>query len=133
MDRQADMLSHGDLVAFLPTDDLDRARRFFSDVIALPLVEDTPFGCVFDNNGTALRVTPVAPFARPPHTVLGWTVADIAAEIRTLAARGVQFERYEGMPQDASGVWLAPDGDLVAWFKDPDGNTLSLTQPRHAG
>lgn len=122
------MLSNAELIAFLPTDDLDRARRFFSDVIGLPLVEDTPFACVFDANGTTLRVTPVAPFTRPPHTVLGWVVADIASEARALAGRGVHFERYEGMEQDASGVWTTPGGDHVAWFKDADGNTLSLTQ-----
>ena len=122
------MLSNAHLVAFLPTDDLDRARQFFTDVIGLSLVEDTPFASVFDANGTTLRVTPVAPFTRPPHTVLGWVVADIAAETRALAARGVHFERYEGMDQDASGVWTTPGGDRVAWFKDLDGNTLSLTQ-----
>ena len=122
------MLSTAHLVAFLPTHDLDRARRFFADVIGLSLVEDTPFASVFDANGTTLRVTPVAPFTRPAHTVLGWVVADIAAETRALAARGVHFERYEGMEQDASGVWTTPGGDRVAWFKDVDGNTLSLTQ-----
>src|SRR5260221_5048144 len=118
------MLSSADLIAFLPTDDLDRARRFFTEVIGLSLVEDSPFACVFEANGTPLRVTPVAPFTRPPHTVLGWLVSDIAAETRALADRGVRFQRYEGMEQDASGVWTAPDGDRVAWFKDADGNTL---------
>ena len=122
------VLSDSDVVAFVPTDDLDRARRFFRDVIGLAIVEDSPYGCVFDANGTALRVTPVTPFARPSHTVLGWLVADIGAVTRALADRGVRFERYDGMEHDAAGVWTTPGGDQVAWFKDPDGNTLSLTQ-----
>jgi catechol 2,3-dioxygenase-like lactoylglutathione lyase family enzyme len=122
------MLSRADLMAFLPSDDLDRARTFFTEVIGLPLVEHDPYACVFDANGTQLRVTLVEPFTRAPHTVLGWLVPDIAAATRALASRGLHFERYKGMGQDSSGVWTAPSGDLVAWFKDPDGNTLSLTQ-----
>jgi catechol 2,3-dioxygenase-like lactoylglutathione lyase family enzyme len=122
------MLSSAELMAFLPSDDLERARRFFTEVIGLPLVDDNPYACVFDANGTLLRVTLVEQFARPPHTVLGWLVPDIAAATSQLSSRGVQFERYGGMDQDESGVWTAPSGDRVAWFKDPDGNTLSLSQ-----
>ncbi|MEO8692699.1 MAG: VOC family protein [Acidimicrobiales bacterium] len=125
-------LSSAELMAFLPSDDLDRSRIFFRDVIGLALVEQDPYACVFDANGTRLRINLVAPFSRPPHTVLGWSVRDIAAATGDLSARGVHFERYDGMAQDDSGVWTAPSGDRVAWFKDPDGNTLSLTQ-RAAG
>jgi hypothetical protein len=62
------------------------------------------------------------------HTVLGWEVADIHAKTRELTSRGVRFERYDGLAQDESGIWTTPSGAKVAWFKDPDGNTLSLTQ-----
>lgn len=122
------MLTGAHLMAFLASDDLDRSRLFFSDVIGLALVEEDPYACVFDANGTRLRINLVAPFQRPPHTVLGWAVPDIAAATEALGARGVRFERFDGMAQDESGVWTAPSGDRVAWFKDPDGNTLSLTQ-----
>ncbi|MEO5838838.1 MAG: VOC family protein [Acidimicrobiales bacterium] len=122
------MLAGAGLMAFLPTDDLERAQRFFSEVIGLSLISHDPYGCIFDANGTQLRVNLVAPFDRPPHTVLGWLVPDIAAATGALSARGVHFERYEGMGQDSAGVWTAPSGDRVSWFKHPDGNTLSLTQ-----
>lgn len=119
----------GALVGFLPSNDLERARHFFVEVIGLTLVEHDEFACVFDANGTELRVTLVQPFARPPHTVLGWRVADIVATVRALAAGGVHFDRHEGLAQDEWGIWDAPSGYRVAWFKDPDGNTLSLSQP----
>jgi hypothetical protein len=66
--------------------------------------------------------------ARPGYTVLGWRVADIAATARGLAGRGVEFLRHDGMDQDENGAWTTPGGDKVAWFADPDGNVLSLTQ-----
>jgi predicted enzyme related to lactoylglutathione lyase len=83
---------------------------------------------VLDAHGTMLRVTAVHEVARAGYTVLGWRVADIAVATRELAARGVIFLRYEGMGQDEHGIWTAPGGAQVAWFADPDGNTLSLTQ-----
>jgi predicted enzyme related to lactoylglutathione lyase len=76
-----------------------------------------------------LRVTVVAALAPQPFTVLGWDVPDIAAAIRELSERGVVFERYDGMEQDAQGAWRAPGGARVAWFKDPDGNTLAIGPP----
>jgi catechol 2,3-dioxygenase-like lactoylglutathione lyase family enzyme len=122
-------LSGAALVGFLPTDDLERARRFFVEVVGLVLVEHDEFACIFDANGTELRVTLVQPFARPPHTVLGWRVTDIVATVNALTARGVRFERHQGLRQDERAIWDAPSGYRVAWFKDPDGNTLSLSQP----
>ena len=85
---------------------------------------------MFDANGTMLRVAAVAEVSRPGYTVLGWRVADITAAARDLATRGVAFIRYDGMDQDGDGVWTTPGGDKVAWFADPDGNILSLTQFR---
>ena len=122
------MLESSDLIAFAATRDLDRARAFYRDVLGLELLEQTPIACMLSAHGTTLRVTLVDDFAPPPYTVLGWVVPDIHASVRGLAARGVTVERFEGMSQDDDGVWTAPSGDRVAWFKDPDGNTLSLTE-----
>jgi catechol 2,3-dioxygenase-like lactoylglutathione lyase family enzyme len=122
------MLGSSELVAFAATADLRRAREFYEQVLGLTVTQDTDFACVFDARGTMLRVTAVEQVARPGYTVLGWRVADIEATARELAARGVRFTRYDGMGQDENGVWTTPGGDQVAWFADPDGNTLSLTQ-----
>ena len=123
------MLRDSDLVAFLPTTDLARARRWFTDTIGLTFVEENPYACLFDSNGTPLRVTLVGDTLTPmPFTVLGWHVGDIAAAVDGLLQRGVTFERFEGMDQDDRRIWTTPGGDKVAWFKDPDGNLLSLTE-----
>jgi hypothetical protein len=91
---------------------------------------DDAFAIVFDANGVMLRVQKVQEHTPPPYTVLGWDVADIHACVKELAGRGVSCERYEWLEQDESGVWASPSGASIAWFKDPDGNTLSLTQFR---
>ena len=122
------MLGAFDLVAFVHVTDVTRARAFYDGVLGLTLTEDTPFALVFDANGTTLRVTPVEGHKPLAGTVLGWAVDDIAATIGELTARGVEFTRYDGMEQDELGVWKAPSGAKVAWFKDPDGNLLSLTE-----
>ncbi len=122
------MLGSAALVAFAPTTDLDRARAFYGDTLGLELVTRDGFACQFDAHGTPLRVTLVDALTPAPGTVLGWLVPDIHATVRALADRGVTFARYDGMGQDDDGVWTAPSGDHVAWFHDPDGNTLSLTQ-----
>jgi catechol 2,3-dioxygenase-like lactoylglutathione lyase family enzyme len=122
------MLEAGGVVAFVATVDLERARGFYGEVLGLPVVQTTPHAVVLRDGGTTVRVTLVAEHVRVPYTVLGWEVADIAAEIGELAGRGVEFTRYPGMDQDELGVWTAPDGTGVAWFLDPDGNNLSLSQ-----
>jgi len=124
------MLNTADLVAFVATTDIAKARAFYADVLGLRLTEDTPFACVFDANGTSVRVTPVHELNVAPYTVLGWEVTDMAASIRDLVSRGVVFQNFDGMEQDELGIWTTPGGDQVAWFKDPDGNLLSLS--RHA-
>jgi catechol 2,3-dioxygenase-like lactoylglutathione lyase family enzyme len=115
-------------MAFLATQDAARALTFFRDVLGLALLADEPAALVFDSGGTMLRVTRVKQVVPAPYTVLGWRVADLSAAVRDLASRGVHFERFVGMEQDPSGVWTSPSGAKVAWFKDPDGNVLSLTQ-----
>jgi len=93
------------------------------------VISDDDFALALDAGGTTLRVQKVAEVNPPPFTVLGWQVADIAAAVDELGKRGVKFERYPGMDQDPRGIWHAPSGARVAWFKDRDGHTLSLTQP----
>lgn len=124
------MLTTSDVIAFSSTTDLARARRFYEGVLGLRVVDENAFACVFDANGTMLRVTAVAQVAQPGYTVLGWSVTDIADTVTELEARGVAFARYDGMEQDAQGIWTTPNGDRIAWFADVDGNVLSLTQFR---
>jgi len=122
------MLESCDVIAFAAAADLERARAFYEQVLGLPVTEQNDYACVFDAHGTMLRVTAVPVVATPGYTVLGWNVPDITAVVRELAARGVAFLHYEVMNQDEDGIWTAPGGSRIAWFPDPDGNTLSLTQ-----
>ena len=122
------MLETSAVIAFAASADLRQARVFYEQALGLRMIDQNDFACVFDANGTMLRVTAVAEVARPGYTVLGWRVSDIAATVRALTARDVVFLRYVGMDQDEDGVWMTPAGDQVAWFADPDGNVLSLTQ-----
>jgi catechol 2,3-dioxygenase-like lactoylglutathione lyase family enzyme len=121
------VLAGASFIGFIPVRDIFEARGFYERVLGLRVVEDTPFALVLDANGTMLRVTPVLGLVVQSFTIAGWQVPDIAATVRELGERGVQFTRYDGMEQDELGIWTTPGGDRVAWFKDPDGNTLSLT------
>ena len=123
------MLGDAALVAFVATRDLAASDAFYGGVLGLALIESSPFANRYDAGGTQLRVTLVEERAGAEYTVLGWQVDDLDAEIRKLTRAGVLFQRYDGMPQDSSGVWTAPGGARIAWFTDPDGNTLSLQQP----
>jgi catechol 2,3-dioxygenase-like lactoylglutathione lyase family enzyme len=122
------VLTTSDVIAFAASADLARARSFYESTLGLRLVEHNAYACVFDAHGTMLRVTAVGKVAQPGYTVLGWRVADIDDTVTRLASAGVVFARYDGVEQDAEGVWTTPGGDRVAWFSDPDGNVLSLTQ-----
>ena len=122
------MLGSRAVVAFVATRDPDRARKFYEGVLGLRLVADEPFALVFDAHGTTLRLQKVQELAPARHTVLGWLVPDIAAAVGSLSGAGVSFERFPGLPQDDLGVCSFPGGGRVAWFRDPDGNTLSLTE-----
>jgi catechol 2,3-dioxygenase-like lactoylglutathione lyase family enzyme len=122
------VLGSAKLVAFVTVTNAVRARAFYRDVLGLRLVSEDNFALVFDANGTMLRVAIASRVTAAPYTVLGWAVADITATVRELAAAGVRFERYPGMQQDELGIWQSPGGGRVAWFKDPDGNTLSVSQ-----
>jgi len=124
------MLGNAPPVTFIATAKPDEAVAFYRDVLGLAFVADTPFAKVFEADGVMLRVTPVPEHKPQPFTVLGWKVADIAATVTALAKKGITFARFPGVDQDAAGIWTSPDGGKVAWFKDPDGNLLSLTQFR---
>lgn len=122
------MLSRASFVGFVPVRDPSVARAFYEGTLGIHVVEENPAALVLDAGGTMLRVTPVPEFTVQPFTIAGWQVSDIDATVRALAERGVEFSRHDGMGQDELGIWTAPSGDRVAWFKDPDGNTLSLTE-----
>ena len=118
------------LIAFAPTTDPERARAFYRDRLGLTMVSDElPFALVFDVNGVMLRITAVRDLKPGGYTILGWKVEDIRSAVSALQSAGVAFERYPGMEQDELGVWTAPGGAAkVAWFRDPDGNILSLSE-----
>jgi catechol 2,3-dioxygenase-like lactoylglutathione lyase family enzyme len=123
------VLGSSKIMAFVATRDPERAKTFYRDALGLHLVqEELPFALVFDAHGTMLRVTIVPEHHVAPYTVLGWEVADIVATAKKLVEAGVKLARYPGMPQDELGIWTAPGGARVAWFQDPDGNVLSVTQ-----
>ena len=125
------MLTSSDIIAFIATTQPEQARVFYSEVLGLRLVENTLYALVFDANGTMLRIQKVQTLAPAGHTMLGWHVSDIHETIEMLLKRGVTFARYPDLPQDEQGVWTTPDGNKIAWFNDPDGNTLSLTEIRN--
>jgi catechol 2,3-dioxygenase-like lactoylglutathione lyase family enzyme len=115
-------------VAFLAITDVERAKAFYGDTLGLRLLSDDPFALVFDLAGVPLRLQKLREFTPHAFTSLGWQVDDATSTIVALRARGVEFERYGFIEQDADGLWTAPGGTRVAWFKDPDGNLLSLSQ-----
>jgi catechol 2,3-dioxygenase-like lactoylglutathione lyase family enzyme len=116
-------------ISFVVTRDRAKAKAFYGGILGFPLTQEDQFAAVFDMNGTMLRISTVEDHAPPAHTVLGWDVPDIVAAVQALASAGVRFTIYDGFGQDPLGIWTAPGGgDQVAWFLDPDGNNLSLTQ-----
>ncbi len=122
------MLAAIPAVLFVATSDRDRSVAFYRDVLGLTVVSDEPFAAVLQLAGLTLRITPVAAPLVAPYTVLGWRVKDLRAMIESLGVRGVQFERFAGLEHDDLGACTFPGGSRVAWFKDPDGHLLSLTQ-----
>ena len=122
------MLGKNPIVTFLAAKDPQRTIAFYRDKLGLRFVSQDQFAVVFDANGIMLRIQMVPKPTVAPYTALGWEVPSIAAAVKKLVKAGVVFERYPGMPQDELGIWKAPSGARVAWFKDPDGHTLSLSQ-----
>ena len=121
------MLTNHTPMGFIASGDIERSRAFYEGVLGLAFVMDEEHLVVFDGASARLMLQKTDQVTPPHGTALGWNVADLAGTIRALAARGVAFERYENMRQDELGVWSPAPGHGVAWFKDPDGNLLSLS------
>ena len=122
------MLTDAKTGAFLAVTDRARAKGCYGGMLGFALRHEDQYALVFDSNGTTLRVSPVKSFTPQPFTVLGWEVPDIKKAVAALTARGIEFVRVPGLPQDEQGIWSPAPGIFVAWFKDPDGNMLSLGQ-----
>src|SRR4029077_2488913 len=127
------MLRTATLTAFVASTQPERAKEFYGRTLGLRLVSDDPFAVVFDCAGIQLRIQKVQAFQPHAFTALGWQVPDIRVSVCGLAKKGVVFERYGFMEQDDLGIWQAPSGAKIAWFKDPDGNLLSLSEAGQPG
>jgi catechol 2,3-dioxygenase-like lactoylglutathione lyase family enzyme len=123
------MLAASKIIGFAPTRDSKQAREFYEGKLGFRFVSDDQFALVLMAGDTMLRIAKVPKdFAPAPFTVLGWEAKDIASVVRWLHGRGVAFEKYPFIQDQELGIWTAPGGDKVAWFKDPDGNILSVSQ-----
>jgi len=122
------MLGSTNIIAFVPTRDAQKARAFYEGVLGLRFIKDDGFALVLDANGITVRVAKAPEFKPLPFTILGWQVSGIENTVRELQKKGVQFEIFGFFKQDELGIWTAPTGDKVAWFKDPDENILSVSQ-----
>ena len=117
------------LIGFVPISEVDRSVAFYRDKLGLRFVSDeSPFAVVFEANGLMLRLGLGSQQKPAGGTILGWQVRDISVIVQQLLQAGVAFERYSFMQQDEFGVWTTPTGAKVAWFKDPDGNVLSVSE-----
>ena len=122
------LLGSAKLMAFVATRDPARSKAFYGGVLGLSLISEDGFAVVFDANGTLLRVQIVRELAPAQYTAVGWQVADIAQTVEELQKAGVKFEHYSLPNQNESGIWTSPSGARVAWFKDSEGNILSVSQ-----
>jgi len=125
------MVFEGKILGFVPTRDAELARRFYEGVLGMRLVSDDQFALVMDAGGTTIRIVRVGEFTPAAYTILGWEVRGIAEVVARMTQAGVQMERYGFPGQGDDGIWNAPGGAKVAWFKDPDGNVLSVSE--HGG
>lgn len=115
-------------ILFVATTKAKQSRTFYEKTLGLRFISEDQFALVFQVGSVPLRIQKVARKPQLEYTVLGWMVRDIHQEVRRLSTAGVRFARYDGLEQDPSGVWQSPSGAKIAWFTDPDGNTLSLTE-----
>ena len=121
------MLASSRLNGFFPTKDAAKARRFYEGILGLTFESENEYVAVFRSGENMIIAQKVKEFVPVPQTILGWEVRDIKKVVTFLAEKGVAFERYGYMEQDELGIWKSPDGK-VAWFKDPDGNVLSVSE-----
>lgn len=122
------MLGSSNIIAFVPITDSDKSRRFYEGVLGLRFVQDDGFALVLEANGIMIRAAKMKEFVPAQFTILGWQVSDIETTVRELSKKGVQFEVFGFAKQNELGIWTSPSGAKVAWFKDPDGNVLSVTE-----
>ena len=122
------MLRSAVLTSFVATAQPERSKKFYESALGLRLVNDDQFAIEFDSNGTVLRIQKVEKVQPHPFTALGWQVPNIREAVVGLSKLGVFFERYSSLQQDDLGIWQAPSRTKVAWFKEPDGNLLSLSE-----
>lgn len=122
------MLIQPTITAFLPTINPTQSKQFYLNTLGLKLVAEDNFALEFEGGGVTLRITTVGEFTPHPFTVLGFKVGEIVAQVKSLNSKGVKFEKYSSFEQDDLGIWTAPSNAKIAWFKDPDGNLLSLTE-----
>ncbi len=121
-------LENCDLVGFAATTQPEQARAFYCGILGLRLQEETPYALVVKTPNATLRIQKVEAFTPLPFTALGWEVDDIRVTVKSLLAKGVKPERFEGIIQDELGIWVSPGSAMVCWFKDPVRNIFSLTQ-----
>lgn len=124
------MLASGRLIGFVPTTDSKRARDFYEGKLGFQFVSDDQFALVMQAGENMIRIAKAKDFTPAQYTAMGWEVTDVEAMVKWLNGRGVKFEKYSFVEDRELGIWTTPNGDKVAWFKDPDGNVLSLSQHR---
>ncbi len=122
------MLGSNNVVAMVPIKDPAKARAFYEGVLGLRFEKDDGYALVFHANGIMVRAVKLKEFTPVQYTVLGWQVSGIEKVVRGLSEKGIHFEVFGFFKQDELGIWTAPTGDKVAWFKDPDGNMLSVSE-----
>lgn len=121
-------LAESKVIGFVPSTNLDTSQAFYSDVLDLNLSVSDDYALQYSVCGALLRIAEVVDIPDVQYTIFGWQVVDIESTVESLMKRGVRFETFEGLSQNEMGICSFPSGSRVAWFKDPDGNTLSLTQ-----
>lgn len=125
-------------IAFIPTQEPEAARKFYEQTVGLKFVTDNDFAIVFrvgPEPQAMLRIVRARGFSPALYTIFGWEVENVEQSVDELLGKGIQFLRYGHFEQDARNIWNAPDGSRIAWFQDPDGNTLSISEhpTREAG
>jgi len=124
------MLTAGKMVGFVLTKDYEQARAFYEGKLGFDFVSLDQFAMVMRAGENMIRIVKMPDFVPLRSTVLGWEVGDVEAVVGWLVGRGVAMEKYPWVQDKERGIWTTPDGNKVAWFKDPDGNVLSVSQHR---
>jgi catechol 2,3-dioxygenase-like lactoylglutathione lyase family enzyme len=127
-ERRLTMLGAGKMMGFVPTKDYERARAFYEGKLGFEFVSLDQYALVMRVGGHMVRIVKIGNFTPLQGTILGWQIKDIEAVAAWLRASGVATEKYPFVQDKDLGIWTTPNGDKVAWFKDPDGNVLSISQ-----